>query len=120
MTRRGPRYRVVTIPGDGVGPEVVGGGPARRSTRPGTRFGFAVEWSEIVAGGAAIDTYGVAIRPEDVEACRAADAILLGAVGGPKWSDPSAPVRPGAGAVRAARRPGAVRQPAAGHASTRR
>jgi 3-isopropylmalate dehydrogenase len=45
-------------------------------------------------GGAAIDEHGVAIRPEDVEACGAADAILLGAVGGPKWSDPSAPVRP--------------------------
>src|SRR4029077_5265117 len=38
--------------------------------------------------------YGVAIRPEDVAACGAADAVLLGAVGGPKWSDPSAPVRP--------------------------
>ena len=58
------------------------------------RFGFAVDWTEVLAGGIAIDTYGVAIRPEDVEVCRASDAILLGAVGGPKWSDPSAPVRP--------------------------
>jgi 3-isopropylmalate dehydrogenase len=53
-----------------------------------------VEWSEFVVGGAAIDAYGVAIRPEDVTACGAADAILLGAVGGPKWSDPNAVVRP--------------------------
>jgi 3-isopropylmalate dehydrogenase len=60
----------------------------------GRRFGFEVEWTEVLAGGIAIDTYGVAIRPEDVEACGAADAILLGAVGGPKWSDPSSPVRP--------------------------
>ena len=45
-------------------------------------------------GGAAIDTYGVAVRDEDVDACAAADAVLLGAVGGPKWSDPNAAVRP--------------------------
>ena len=86
-------YRIATIPGDGVGPEVVEA--ARRVVdAAGQRFGFAVEWTEVLAGGVAIDTYGVAIRPEDVEACGAADAIVLGAVGGPKWSDPSATVRP--------------------------
>ena len=86
-------YRVATIPGDGVGPEVVEA--ARRVVEAaGGRFGFRVEWPEVLAGGSAIDTYGDAIRPEDVEACDAADAILLGAVGGPKWSDPSASVRP--------------------------
>jgi 3-isopropylmalate dehydrogenase len=58
------------------------------------RSGFGVDWIEVAAGGIAIDTYGVAIRPEDIEVCRSADAILLGAVGGPKWSDPAAPVRP--------------------------
>ena len=88
-----PTYRVATIPGDGVGPEVVDA--ARRVVETaGGRFGFRVAWPEILAGGMAIDTYGVAIRPEDVEACDAADAVMLGAVGGPKWSDPSAPVRP--------------------------
>ena len=88
-----PTYRIVTIPGDGVGPEVVDA--ARRVVdAAGKRFGFAVDWTEIVAGGIAIDTYGVAIRPEDVETCRDADAVLLGAVGGPKWSDPAASVRP--------------------------
>lgn len=86
-------YRVAAIPGDGVGPEVVDA--ARRVLdAAGRRFGFAVDWTEITAGGAAIDAYGVAIRPEDVETCRSSDAILLGAVGGPKWSDPSAAVRP--------------------------
>ncbi|MEA2518766.1 MAG: 3-isopropylmalate dehydrogenase, partial [Chloroflexota bacterium] len=55
---------------------------------------FTVEWSEHLAGGASIDAHGVAIGPDDVAACGAADAILLGAVGGPKWSDPSAAVRP--------------------------
>jgi 3-isopropylmalate dehydrogenase len=87
------RYRVAAISGDGVGPEVITA--ARRVVdAAGARFGFAVDWFEILAGGAAIDAHGVAIRPADVEACRGADAILLGAVGGPKWSDPSAAVRP--------------------------
>ncbi len=93
MNAGGPTYQVATIPGDGVGPEVVSA--ARRVVdAAGVAFGFRVEWSEYVVGGIAIDTYGVAIRPEDVVACGEADAILLGAVGGPKWSDPSAPVRP--------------------------
>ena len=89
----GPTYRVATIPGDGVGPEVVAA--ARRVVdAAGARFDFAIDWSERVVGGAAIDVYGVAIRDEDLAACGAADAILLGAVGGPKWSDPGASVRP--------------------------
>jgi 3-isopropylmalate dehydrogenase len=88
-----PIYRVATIPGDGVGPEVVAA--ARRVVdAAGARFGFAVDWSEHVVGGAAIDAFGVAIRDEDLAACAAVDAILLGAVGGPRWSDPSAAVRP--------------------------
>lgn len=86
-------YRVATIPGDGVGPEVIAA--ARRVVDvAGVRFGFEVEWTEVLAGGAAIDAYGVAIRPADVDVCGASDAILLGAVGGPAWSDPSAAVRP--------------------------
>ncbi len=88
-----PSYRVVAIPGDGVGPEVIAA--ARRVVdAAGERFGFTVEWIEVLAGGVAIDEYEVAIRPADIETCRTADAVLLGAVGGPKWSDPSARVRP--------------------------
>ncbi len=87
------RYRVATIPGDGVGPEVVDA--ARRVVdAAGAGFRFSVDWVEVLAGGIAIDTHGVAIRDEDVARCSEADAILLGAVGGPKWSDPSASVRP--------------------------
>jgi 3-isopropylmalate dehydrogenase len=86
-------YRIAAIPGDGVGPEVVDA--ARRVLdAAGDRFDFAIDWTDVIAGGAAIDAYGVAIRDEDIEACRAVDAILLGAVGGSKWSDPSAAVRP--------------------------
>jgi 3-isopropylmalate dehydrogenase len=86
-------YRIATIPGDGVGPEVVAQG-RRVLDAAATAFGFEIAWSEHVVGGIAIDTYGVAIRDEDLEACRAADAILLGAVGGPRWDDPKATVRP--------------------------
>jgi 3-isopropylmalate dehydrogenase len=86
-------YRVATIPGDGVGPEVIAA--ARRVVDAAAgRSGFTIEWTEVLAGGIAIDTYGLAIRPEDIEVCRAADAVLLGAVGGPRWSDPAAPIRP--------------------------
>jgi 3-isopropylmalate dehydrogenase len=86
-------FRLAAIPGDGVGPEVVA---AARTVleAAGRAFGFAIDWSDYLVGGAAIDAHGVAIRPQDVEACGAADAILLGAVGGPKWDDPTAPVRP--------------------------
>ena len=88
-----PGYRIATIPGDGVGPEVVAA--ARRVVDvAGRRFDFAVEWSEYLVGGIAIDTYGVPIRDEDLADCSAADAILLGAVGGPRWSDPNAAIRP--------------------------
>ncbi len=88
-----PRYGIATIPGDGVGPDVVAA--ARRVVDvAGSVFGFSVDWSEFLVGGAAIDAYGVAIRPADVASCGSADAILLGAVGGPNWSDPSAAVRP--------------------------
>jgi 3-isopropylmalate dehydrogenase len=86
-------YRLAAIPGDGVGPEVVAA--ARRVLdAAGAAFGFAVEWTEVLAGGAAIDAHGIAIRDEDVARCGDADAVLLGAVGGPKWDNPGARVRP--------------------------
>ena len=86
-------YRIAAIPGDGVGPEVAAAARAVLNAA-GRAFGFTVEWTEIAAGGAAIDAHGVAIRDEDVAAAGATDAILLGAVGGPKWDDPKAKVRP--------------------------
>lgn len=88
-----PAYRLVAIPGDGVGPDVVAAAKAVLAAA-GARFGFAVTWTDLVVGGAGIDAYGVAIRDEDLAACGEADAILLGAVGGPRWDDPRAAVRP--------------------------
>jgi 3-isopropylmalate dehydrogenase len=86
-------YRIAAIPGDGVGPEVVAAG-RRVLDAAATSFGFDLGWSDIAAGGNAIDAYGIAIRPEDVTRAGDHDAILLGAVGGPKWDDPTASVRP--------------------------
>ena len=88
-----PRYRLVAVPGDGIGPEVVASG-RQALDAAAERFGFAIEWQELTLGGAAIDRYGVAIRDEDLAVAAAADAIFLGAVGGPRWDDPNAAVRP--------------------------
>jgi 3-isopropylmalate dehydrogenase len=86
-------YHLAAIPGDGVGPDVLAAG---RSVLEATAavVGFGLDWTELVVGGAGIDAYGVAIRPEDVAACAASDAVYLGAVGGPKWDDPASSVRP--------------------------
>jgi len=89
----GGTYRIATIPGDGVGPEVTAAGTAALEAAA-ARFGFDLAWSEHLVGGVAIDTYGTPIRDEDLAACGAADAVLLGAVGGPRWDNPNASVRP--------------------------
>ena len=86
-------YRVAVIPGDGIGPEVIAAAQRVLDDVAG-RFGFRFEWHAVVAGGQAIDSYGQAIRDEDLALCQSSDAVLLGAVGGPKWDVPSSPVRP--------------------------
>ncbi|MGZ6260134.1 MAG: 3-isopropylmalate dehydrogenase [Candidatus Limnocylindrales bacterium] len=87
------RYDLVALPGDGIGPEVVAAARDVVDTA-GRVHGFAVRWQERLVGGAAIEAYGTALRDEDLAACAAADAVLLGAVGGPRWDDPDAAVRP--------------------------
>jgi len=79
--------RIVLLPGDGIGPEIVGA--ARRLLESLGEF----EFSEHLMGGCSIDAHGTALTDEVLEACRVADAVLLGAVGGPKWdtTDPDAP-----------------------------
>jgi 3-isopropylmalate dehydrogenase len=86
-------YRLVALPGDGIGPDVLAAG-RRVLDAAGELHGFRIEWQELLIGGCAIDAYGVPLRDEDAAACEAADAIFLGAVGGPKWDDPNAKVRP--------------------------
>lgn len=91
---RGSRhYRVVVIPGDGIGPEVIGAGRAVLDA-VGDVHGFRIAWQELLVGGAAIDAHGKPIRDDDLAAAAAADAVYLGAIGGPRWDDPDAVVRP--------------------------
>ena len=84
---------ITLLPGDGIGPEVTAGA-GRVLEHVADRFGHRFDFREELIGGAAIDATGEPLPSSTVESCRAADAVLLGAVGGPKWSDPNAPVRP--------------------------
>lgn len=84
---------LVLLPGDGVGPEIVEATKAVLGAVE-TTFGHSFSLNELLIGGAAIDAYGTPLRTEDLEACKAADAVLLGAIGGPKWDDPNAKTRP--------------------------
>ena len=85
--------RFVLLPGDGIGPEVVT--EARKVLEVvAVRFGLQFTFEEYLIGGAAIEATGDALPTSTVAACRASDAVILGAVGGPKWDDPLAKTRP--------------------------
>src|ERR1039457_870816 len=80
-------HHIVTLPGDGIGPEIMA--PTLELLRAVGEF----EFEEHLFGGASIDAYGTALTEEVLDACRRAEAVLLAAVGGPKWdsTDPNAP-----------------------------
>lgn len=84
---------VALTPGDGIGPEVVNEGRLVLEA-VAQRHGHQFKFSEHLLGGCAIDARGTALPDETLAAAKAADAVLLGAVGGPKWDDPQATVRP--------------------------
>ncbi len=87
------RAKIVTLPGDGIGPEVVAEG-VRVLKAIAAKFNHQLEFEEHLIGGCAMDAAGTPLSDATLDACRAADAVLLGAVGGPKWDDPRAAVRP--------------------------
>ena len=87
---------ITVLPGDGIGPEVCAGG-REALLAVADVFGHRFEFSEQLIGGAAIDAVGAALPADTAASCRDSHAVLLGAVGGPKWSDPNAPVRPESG-----------------------
>lgn len=87
-------YRITCLPGDGIGPEIVGSAKAVLEV-VAKRFGFALDIRDYAFGGAGIDHYGHPFAPEVQAAVKDCDAVFLGSVGGPKWDD--APVRPEAG-----------------------
>lgn len=91
--------KIVLLPGDGIGPEVIHQA-LRVLQAVAQKFGHTFEFSEQLIGGIAIDQTGSALPDATVDACKASDAVLLGAVGGPKWDDPNAKTRPEAGLLK--------------------
>jgi 3-isopropylmalate dehydrogenase len=91
--------KIVLLPGDGIGLEVVA--VARQVLEAVTeRHGHQLSFEEHLIGGCAIDAHGLPLADDTLEACLAADAVLLGAVGGPKWDDPDLSVRPEQGLLK--------------------
>ncbi len=86
-------FDILVLPGDGIGPEVTSEG-LRALEAIGRRFGHSFRFEHDLVGGCAIDAHGCAIRDSTLRAAKEAHAILFGAVGGPKWDDPGASVRP--------------------------
>jgi 3-isopropylmalate dehydrogenase len=87
------KARIAVLGGDGIGPEVTAEA-VRVLQAVAQSFGHEFEFVAALIGGAAIDSSGSALPPRTIDACRESSAVLLGAVGGPRWSDPAARVRP--------------------------
>ncbi len=87
------KAHILTLPGDGIGPEVVAEA-GRVLETIATKFSHEFKFTERLMGGCSIDKYGVALTDETLADCKASAAVLLGAVGGPKWDDPNARERP--------------------------
>lgn len=91
--------KLVLLPGDGIGPEIVS--EAKRLLEAlAPKFGLTFHMQEHLIGGIAIDTCGDPLPQETIDACKASAAVLLGAVGGPKWDDPTAKTRPEVGLLK--------------------
>jgi len=84
---------IAVLPGDGIGAEVTAEA-VRTLAAVGNRYGHDFQFESAPLGGAAIDATGEPLPAATLALCRRADAVLMGAVGGPKWSDPNAKVRP--------------------------
>ncbi len=89
-------YKVTLLRGDGIGPEIVGEA-VKVLDAAGKKYGFAVEYTDALMGGCAIDATGVPLPQETIDKCLASDAVLLGAVGGWKWDTLPGNLRPEAG-----------------------
>lgn len=85
--------KLAVIPGDGIGPEVVGE-TLKVLDKIGEKYGHTFEYNKVLAGGCAIDEYGQCLPQSTIDACKAADAVLLGAVGGWKWDNLPGSERP--------------------------
>ena len=90
------KYTIAVIRGDGIGPEIVDGA-CRVLDAVAKKFGHTFVYRDALMGGAALDAAGIPLPQETVDICRAADGVLLGAVGGPKWDSAAPELRPEAG-----------------------
>ena len=86
-------YTVTVLPGDGIGPEVIGE-TIKVFQSISSRYGHQFNFRTGLIGGAAIDQFGTALPDETLQMCKDTDAVLFGAVGGPKWDHVNAAVRP--------------------------
>lgn len=91
--------KIVLLPGDGIGPEVVAEGQ-KALNAVARKFGHRFTFESCLIGGCAIDATGSALPDATTAACKSSQAVLLGAVGGPKWDDPRAKTRPEAGLLK--------------------
>lgn len=92
-------YRIVLLPGDGIGPDVIAEA-VQTLEAAGNKFDFTLKFTEEAAGGAAIDQYRNPLPDAVLEQCTKADAVLLGAVGGPKWDHHTGDMRPESGLLK--------------------
>ena len=92
-------FNITLLPGDGIGPEVVTEA-VRVLDVIASKYRHTFQFAERLMGGCSIDQYGTSLTDETLADCQSADAVLLGAVGGPKWDDPSAKDRPERGLLR--------------------
>lgn len=90
---------ITLFPGDGIGPEVLASG-VRVLTHLAQKFNHEPVFHERLIGGCSIDKFGTAISDEALEVAKKSDAVLLGAVGGPKWDNPNEQIRPEQGLLR--------------------
>jgi 3-isopropylmalate dehydrogenase len=93
------KFTLAVLAGDGIGPDVVAEG-INVLNRIGELYRHQFEFKHALIGGCSIDTHGVAITDETVAMAKRTHAVILGAVGGPKWDDPKAPTRPEDGLLR--------------------
>ena len=87
------KYNIAVVPGDGIGPDVIEQA-LRVLDKISEKYGYSFTYTKVLAGGSAIDATGKCLPQETIDACKASDAVLLGAVGGPKWDNLPGEERP--------------------------
>jgi 3-isopropylmalate dehydrogenase len=92
-------YKITLLPGDGIGPEVIAES-VKLLDAVAEQSDFSFEYTEALAGGAAIDAANDPMPQATIDACKASDAVLLGAVGGPKWDELTGAMRPESGLLK--------------------